>query len=276
MAKPRIGCIRDFRLVERPGGAQEVVEQLLLERGDLDLVECSPGAVDTTCDAFVFLGNWSRYSDPEMEAITAKPYVVNVLGWWEENIPIQNKWRAPLLEGARRVFFSSPFHRDRFRTLWKVPVNDEIVSVLPYPLKGGLLKQVALAENRPLDALWYGEIHPLVGLDLVGRWAEKNKRELHIYGIGPPQSDTPFIKYRGTFPMGQRISVLSQYKTFVRFPKRPEPFGLCVMESYLAGLEVIVDGRIGCFSFDKSLDDVAEMCETSAKDFWKLTQGAFS
>jgi len=276
MAKPRIGFIGDFRLVERPGSAQEVVEQLLLARGDVDLVECPPSRVDPTCDAFVFGGNWSRYSDPEMEAATAKPYVVNVLGWWEENTPVQTKWRAPLLEGARRVFFSSPLHKKRFQTLWKVPSDESKVSVLPYPIKGGLLKQVAMAENRPFDALWIGEIHPLSGLDLVVRWADQNKRELHIYGIGPPQGETPYAKYRGMFPLGQRISILSQYRTFVRFPKRPEPFGLCVMEAYLAGLEVIVTGRIGCLSFDVSLDELAEMCETSAEKFWVETQEALS
>lgn len=266
----KLGFIRDFRLAERPGGAQEVVERLLQTPAGVDVLDCPPGQLDPDCDGYV-LNNFLRYSEEELQAATAKPYALYVFGWWDDQVPLQHRWRQPLIEGARLVCFNSPVHRDRFLRLWGLEPRGR-VEVLPCPMDFAESRAVAEVTDRPRDCLWYGELHPFKGPDVAMRWAAEHERHLDLYGIGQAVQSSEWVTYQGMFHPDFKARILSEHRAFLHFPRRPEPFCLAIIEAYLAGLEVIYSGRIGCLSFGETLDRVAERCEAGAERFWELAR----
>jgi len=276
---PKIGFIQDFRLAARPGGAQEVAEEILRRSPSATstVVYCPPGQVKgATCDGYL-VGNFLRYTPEEMEEVLSKPFAVYVFGWWADSHPLQDRYRQRLIEEAGLVVWDSPFHKDYFLKLWPLEPKGR-VEVVPCPMdyRGLLEVNPPPLDVRPTDCLWWGELHPFQGFDVSCRWAENNERHLNLFGIGQFPAPTQFVHPQGTFASDQRTRILYDHRCFPYFPRRPSGFSLAMLEAYLAGLELVYSGRIGIFSFKKPLEAVAEDCCQAGERLWQLVEGALS
>ena len=266
----RIGWLRDYTLSERPGGAQ-VCEELLRKRspqGDegLELIECPPGSVRDDVEGYVVL-SYSLYSLDEIQQISQKRFIHYSMSISD---PRTDQGQI-IFSKSRKILFASPLHKSVFLKRWGAGAKADL---LPYPVN--VEKWVKLREksNGRSGAMWYGQAKPGKGLDIVAEWATRNQVPIDIYGIGVP-TETPapdnMVHLRGQADNSQLEFALATHERFIHFPQQPERFCYPLMESWLAGLEVMYRGRIGLDSWDKPWEDLATDCDKSADTFWEIT-----
>lgn len=267
----KIGWIRDFTLSERPGGAQ-VCEGLLRLGADqlggaVELVDCPPGSVRDDVDAYVAL-RCQNYSVEEINQIVSKPCLHWAMDYWEWG---NFEQRNIIFTKATKVIFGSPLHKQIFLTRWGLAEN---AGLLPYPVDVKKWLGIRKKSNGRQGAMWYGEVHPYKGVDLVIRWAKSQEIILDVYGVGlnPAQHQSPFINIKGQCTDEEQELALASHELFPHFPRAPEGFCYSLMEAWLAGLKVIYSGRIGLDSWEKPWDELAEDCYNAPKNFWKLAE----
>lgn len=273
----KLGWLRDFTWAERPGGAQRAIE--LLQNAappDVQVVQCPPGGIDRTCDAYVaFLVK--RYSDEELSWLQQQSFVRYCFDWWPDE-ESQSKWRNLLMQQAKGNFFVSPLHFQRMHARYH-PMFEagSIVCVLPPPLD---LEYIASAKSscasEPNGSVWFAEWHPAKGPDLAAAWAQRNQAKLDMFSPSMPADVlsqnwifNPLCKPRGFCPEEKWYSTLAGYERFVHFNRVPDAFGYSILEAYLLGLEVVVSGQTGVESYEIGFDQLAEKCGTAASEFWR-------
>ena len=265
----RLGWVRDFILSERPGGAQ-VCEALLRRdtpRG-VELVECPPGAVRDDVDAYIAL-RCQRYSVEEISQIVSKPCLHWAMDYWEWN---NFEQRDIIFTKSTKIIFGAPLHKSVFVSRWSLGAD---AGLLAYPMdvKHWLSVRERSNGNRS-GAMWFGEIHPYKGLDLVLEWATRTETVLDVYGIGLQAAthQSPYINLKGQCTDEEQALALASHELFPHFPRAPEGFCYSLMEAWLSGLRVVYSGRIGLDSWEKPWEELAQDCYSAPKRFWELAE----
>jgi len=261
----RIGWVRDFTLSERLGGGQ-VCEKLLREGAppDIQLIECPPGSVQDDVDAYIAM-RCQRYSVEEIERIVSKPCFHWAMDYWEWGNFAQREF---MFTRSKKILFGSPLHKSVFVKRWRLGQEADL---LAYPMDVEHWLSIHDVASEREGAMWYGEVHPLKGVDLVVAWANSNKTPLDMYGIGHGEKqESQFVRIKGMVSDEERDQALASHRWFVHFPRAPEGFCYSLMEAWLAGVEVIYSGRIGLDSWDKPWAELAADCHQAPRRFWEI------
>lgn len=263
----KIGWVRDFSPSERPGGAQ-VCGKLLQGQTppDVELIECPPGSVRDDVDAYIAM-RCQRYSLEEINQVVSKPCLHWAMDYWEwDNFP----QREVIFTKSTKIIFGSPLHKSVFVGRWGLGQKADL---LAYPMDVEHWLSVRSMSNGREGAMWYGEVHPIKGVDLLVSWANSNRAHLDMYGIGHGEKqESQFVKIWGLVSDTERDQALASHQHFIHFPRGPEGFCYSLMEAWLAGLQVVYSGRIGLDSWDKPWADLAVDCYHAPERFWKIAE----
>ena len=259
----RIGWVHDFNLQTRPGGAQ--VQDFLLLQGapeKAEIVECLPGKIDQTCD-FYIVARCLTFSDEEQEWLLRARFAKLEPDYAETgNCRRANQFIAK----AQKLFFLSPLHWEEFCRRHWLESGDfrQKLCLMPSPLA---LPEPSNGARKGI--VWLGEWQPHKGYDLVMEWAERQKQEVHFYGIGmDSMKDSQFCKFKGFVPWDKVPELLGQYETWIHFPRQPEPFPRLMAEALLCGCEAKVAGRFGFESYGLGIREMLQFCLSAPKLFW--------
>lgn len=225
----------------------------------LEIIPCSPGAIDPDCDAYV--ANQCRsYGADAISALEGKPVVTVVPDWWEGGDADLRRW---LLENSRLVVFSSPLHRDWLAWPVKAPTF-----ICPPPLN---LKPFFEARDRAgkrEGAVWLGQMtSPWKGYQEAISWAEARGVILDFFGEGEfKPTPGPFVRVFGEVPYDQVPALLARYRWFVFLPTRPQPFARVLAEAWAAGCQLETVPHNG---FRWWLENAPRDLDRGAQRFWR-------
>lgn len=165
--------------------------------------------------------------------------------------------------GANYVIFQSPLHAE-----WSV-FGKKII--LPPPLvESDFIVDEPFAGQK-FDAMWVGNFDVEEGVDITVRWSEVNHINTNYFGSNMPKNaESTNTHFRGWVQHEQMPSIYAQHNKMVFLPRNPQPFGRAIAEAYLAGLELVVSGKIGAESFNNPLDEVFKSCLSSADAYWNI------
>lgn len=282
----KLGIVNDFHPEQRAGGASRAVHLFLKERPDArdltkdEIVFCTPGQLDTTCDAYVvFLAK--RFSFPEMSHIQTKPFVWCGFDWWPDEDG-NSHWRNLFVEKARLAIFVSPLHQQRFCDIYNVlPKNSRILAP-PLDLQRLQAAKQAVAEEERNDrAAWASEWHTYKGPDLAAVLARRLQLHMDMFSPSMPADVrsqksvfTPFAHPAGFVEDANWYETLARYKALIHTPRVPDAFGYIVLEANALGLDVYLAGRSGVDSFRQPFAQTLELCGASAAQFWQIVERA--
>jgi len=196
----------------------------------------------------VVLNNITEFNPREIEWITShKPYIR-----WEHGYsyrrPKEKEFYLRIFKNSLCNIFLSPLHFEEHRK--DVPLENAMV--MPSPMNVDLFKDHNL--DRDIDFLFVGRFSPPKGVTNVLNLSVVNPdKAFYFTGSGPLES---FIRqYKNCtvlrdVPYEKMPELYSRAKKLVHLPLWPEPFGRVVLEAYLCGCELIVNGRIGALSYN--------------------------
>ena len=268
-----MGILYDYGFDERPGGAQRLADRIVgsVPIDSVDLIPCPPGAVDRECETYVALLT-KLYSNEELNFLVNLPSQAKLVRYEQDywrDFEGQAKFRDKLNAHADLVCFVSPLHQQMYglyhpHLLYHGPC-------LAPPLDPNEFVEPRLNAERVDRAIWFGEWQIYKAPDLAQKWALETHTHLDLYSPTMPQNlERPnnYVQYKGFVPQDRFWAEIARHKTFVHFPRQPEPWPYSVLEAYLLGCEIIISGRFGCESFGGGLDRAVELASTSADDFW--------
>lgn len=92
--------------------------------------------------------------------------------------------------------------------------------------------------------------------------------EIDCYGEGPfKPRGAPGINDCGEVSYDDLPSLLWRYERFIYLPMVIEPFGRAIIEAWLAGCELVINGLVGGRYW---IEEAPEKLETAAEDFWEF------
>ena len=289
----RLGIVKDLGIEQRLGGAQ-VAMQLFEQAApkDVELVQCRPGNLDRSCDAYI-TGLVKFFSDEELNWLcfeAPQPQVRYSFDWWEPDEP-QHRWSKPITERADMVIFPSPLLLKVFNGRRGIDIDPKKFFVLPPPLDLELFR-VPRAKGDSVErrgAAYWGEVHPLKGIDVDIRWANNQYRyankgkkyveELDYFDIFGPQSWNltlgRWARYQGAPATQEELfDKVCGKEWFIHFPRHMDGMPMAILEAQLLGLKTITSGVLGIESWYEATGDgpeqLIERCALAAESFWDL------
>ena len=248
----RVGWLADKPRV--PGGAELTTAEFRAATPEgVELVECPPGGVDSTCDRFV-VHNCVQYALDDLKVMEGRPVVKyhHDVGPW-----LQPEIRAWLVEHALNVCCS--------------PLQAEHMSMdalcVPPPVD---LDRFAVAGSR-VNGDRRGSVS-------VGSWRNHGKAPHKAAEWGAANGGVEFYGGGELAPPGseevsydEMPALLARYERFVYLPTVLEPFGRVVAEAWAAGCEIVTNGLVGARYW---LEDDPDAIDTAAEDFWGVVMSA--
>jgi len=282
----KIGVMKDYSLEERAGGAQRAMQ--LFEQGApsvVELVRIPVGAteLDSTCDAY-FTGLVKSFPDALLQQLveSKKPHVRYQFDLWQDHSSGRT-WAKALCEHANVTMFPSPLYRHLFLSGWQIEAKETYLALAPpmdiNALKPHREKWDNHPEGKKREGLCYfGEVHPLKGVDLAIRWAENEGQVLDIYG---PLSfnfvNNAAARYNGCPDLETLYDAVASHEWFIHMPRQVDGFSYSILEAMLLGLRVYASGKLGIESWLEvctagDFDELVEKCVLAPSEFWKLTE----
>lgn len=260
----------DFTVAELLGGAELTCQQLIdagraLGHEIVEITSRKPHGLRRNDYDLMIVNNVKHFRLIEIMAALKARFVYFC------HDPLVLPIQATLFSRARRVIFCSPLQRRFYAE--RFSLADDRVVVMPPPIEA--------SRFRPLEkedyAVAVGEIGPHKGLEHVIRFAEEHPElPVRLYGRKASSSTIPSrpnLEYMGVAAYADVPRIVGHAKVFVHLPNCLECYGRAVMEAYLCGCELIVNGNIGALSFEWPWDDpnaVRENLARAPRDFWSL------
>jgi len=279
----RVGVMKDFSIEERAGGAQRAMQ--LFERGvpsGIEIVRLPAGSehLDPTCDAY-FTGLIKTFPDHLLQELvdSGKPHVRYQFDLWDDS-PNAVSWARRLCEQANVTMFPSPMYMQMFLTGWHIDPRDTYIALAP---------PMDLAELKPHREKWdekgrngicyFGEVHPLKGVDIAIRWAANEGQVLDIYG--PLSYNFPahsFARYNGCPDQYTLYDAVASHEWLIHMPRKADGFSYSILEAQLLGLRVYATGKLGIESWlevckEGGFDQLVEKCALAPSEFWRVFTG---
>jgi len=260
-----IGWISDF---ERFGGAEDSERYLIFEAPSGVKIHKIIGGKDfkTDCDLYI-VNNFRRLTPIQLNfIIDTKKYILahrDII-----DTPHDNLFRR-LARQAKINIFLSPLHREEFYKKFGVGVYDNNCCIAPCFDKRFYYR--IEQEDRELDVCWVGNIQHHKGIEDVLLWARNNDRQVAFYGKGDDQiidqiEESKYGKYMFECNAMELRDIYPTYKNFIHFPDKIEAFGRSCMEAFLSGCNMIVNEKVGMYSYPeikildrKKLEDWLEL-----------------
>ena len=250
--------IRVGWLADNPGfvgGAEITQAEFRAAAPDIvEVVDCRPGRIDTTCDRYA-IHNSLTYSLRDFAKLEDKRVVRywNDVGMW---YPVEH--RAWLDENATPIC-ASKLQAD-YMGLSGAILIPPAIDLEPFrrvaaSVNGHRRGMVSVAQWRNWSkgqaaAARYAAEHG-VGIDFYGGGAAAPSGSREVAHPGMPE-------------------LLARYRTFVFLPNLIEPFGRLVAEAWAAGLELVVNDLVGAMEW---IEDYPDVIDAAAGLFWDVVLG---
>ena len=279
----KLGVLKDFDISERAGGAQKAMQ--LFERdvpSGVETVRILAGSehLDPTCDAY-FTGLVKTFPDHLLQELvdSNKPHIRYQFDLWDD-APNAASWARVLCEQAKYTMFPSPMYMQMFLSGWHIDVKNTYIALAP---------PMDIAELKPHRDKWdqlerkgicyFGEVHPLKGVDMAIRWAANEGEILDIYGpVSYNFAQSPHFRYNGCPDQATLYDAVASHEWFIHMPRKADGFSYSILESMLLGLRVYATGKLGIESWlevckEGGFEQLIEKCSLATDEFWKLAQG---
>jgi glycosyltransferase involved in cell wall biosynthesis len=172
---------------------------------------------------------------------------------------------------ARRVYFVSPAQQRLYTQGRGFPINPDKILLCPAPID---VDKFAPSAQKS-GAVYVGKLGRDKGFDNLVAYARKTGISLELYGRKEPGIEIPplpNLQYKGKVPYEQVPGILARAQIAVHLPNWLECYGRNVMEAYLSGCELVINGNVGAMSYDwdwSDRDAVREKVRRAPNDFWE-------
>jgi len=236
--------------------------------------------LDPTCDAY-FTGLVKGFPDHLLQELidSQKPHFRYQFDLWDD-APNATTWARALCEQADYTFFPSPMYMGMFLGGWHLDSKPTYLAMAP---------PMDLEELRPHREKWdklerqgicyFGEVHPLKGIDIAMRWAANEGQVLDIYGpISYNFIQGAHFRYNGCPDQYTLYDAVASHEWFIHMPRKADGFSYSILEAQLLGLRVYASGKLGIESWLEvctkgGFEELAEKCAMATGEFWSIVQG---
>lgn len=276
----KVGILKDWDITERAGGAQRAMQ--LFERGapsgvELSRILATSEELDPTCDAYI-TGLVKNYPDHLLQQLvdSGKPHLDYQFDLWSD-APNGVTWARKLTENAKVVMFPSPLYRDLFLRGWHLDSKENYVALAP-PMDLDELKphREKWDKQKREGICYFGEVHPLKGVDIAIKWAANEGQVLDIYGpLSYQFAATPHARYNGCPDQYTLYDAVASHEWFIHMPRQVDGFSYSILEAQLLGLRVYANGKLGIESWlevcqQGGFEELVEKCVMSTYTFWEM------
>lgn len=144
--------------------------------------------------------------------------------------------------------FQSPAHYKSHFEFYGEAVNNYII--MPPTVEVGNLKISELKNEKIIP--FFGSLNIMKGGNAYLDYAEQHPElEFHVYGANQLNRAIPKnVRFLAPISNEEVLEILGKTKTFICMPDWPEPSGRLAAEAFLSGCEMMINDRVGTFSFD--------------------------
>lgn len=278
----KIGILKDWDISERAGGAQRAMQ--LFEQGapsgaELVRIPASAEQLDPTCDVY-FTGLVKNYPDHLLTQLvtSGKPHIRYEFDLWND-AENGTRWARVLCDHAKLTMFPSPLYRQLFLNGWHIEEKASYICLAP-PLDLNAFKapRAKYDEIGRNGVCYFGEVHPLKGVDIAIRWAGNNGVVLDAYGpLSYPYIASPHCVYKGCPPLEELYDQVASHEWLIHMPRQIDGFSYSILEAQLLGLRVYASGRLGIESWlavcqRGGFEELVEKCVMAPAELWKMTE----
>ena len=276
----RVGICKDWDISERAGGAQRAMQ--LFERGapggvELVRIPASSEHLDPACDAY-FTGLVKSFPDHLLQELvdSGKPHFRYQFDLWDD-APNAGAWAKALCEQANVTFFPSPMYMNMFLGGWHIDNRANCAALAPPMDLSELIPHREKWDELERNGICYfGEVHPLKGVDMAIRWAANEGQILDIYGpLSYNFAASNSVRYNGCPDQFTLYDAVASHEWFIHMPRKADGFSYSILEAQLLGLKVYATGKLGIESWlevcpDGGFEELVEKCCLSANEFWRV------
>lgn len=286
----KIAWIADFRDIDRAGGAQ-LTDRFLLHYANVQkkhqVVELNLRNLKKSNDFLngfdlYIIANWVEIYQhlPGRNLLNyiadTKPFVRFVHDYdQKDNIPETEPLRKKLFANAKQVITLSPLHKAILRKLYPLP--EKAVAIPPFI--DDIFYDIGLRRLKD-TVIGVGEIGKHKGIENVVRYADDHKNErFHFFTWNEVKEEyrrDNLVFYPAVYNRFLHL-YFNLFDSFIHLPSWNEPFGRSVAEAYLSGCRMIINDKIGFFSYKWDYQDrekVRDIISFAPRDFWREVEKA--
>lgn len=268
----------DHTAEDTPAGGAEITDSHILGAGTsmgYRINVCRPQHLTKDqIDAadLVIFSNCYEFPDTVRNLIiNQKPYIVysHDSSRWMQVF----KRHPNMLAGSLLNVFLSPLHRDCFHSLMPSGVPTECIPPhLPINFRD-------LGYSRINRVMFAGNIHSGKGVFHISDYAIKHPGVYFDFYYNVAESGAlrtlkgiPNCNLVGFVPKEEIFENYNKYKYFIHIPQCHEAFGRAVSEAFLCGCNLIVNKKIGAFSYGWNYKEFREKTLFSHYSFWETLE----
>lgn len=269
----RVLWIADFSVKDHKGGAQQTNDVMIKagrKRGHT--IELATGGA--TIDSkgvydVVILNNITKYDRGQIESLTDSYACIR----YEHDLWVARNY-PELYEKVKHTIFLSPFHKESVEEEAKIRIKN--YSLVPSPIES---KKFSPGKNKERNSvLWAGNFCEDKGSKGFLEYVKNNPNfKFYVAGWG---ADIPLlekienIEYLGELEVNDLIDWYKEVEYFYHRPILKEALGRGVIEAYLCGCNLLLNGNIGAMSWDwdySNYDEIKKNVQSEDK-FWKIIE----
>lgn len=270
--------VSDFSIDQNQGGSQRS-SSFLLEEGENLGHNITEHNHDSSPLNFIY--SYDLVISSNLEVISkTQPQVVDFLLNHKNHIRVErdsclyldNKIREQLFSKAQKTFFLTEFHYNFFVKKYGDYFNN--VNIVPSYVDSEIYFEDF--NDKDIDVVYCGFIHPLKGSENLLNWARKNKdRSIDVFGWGQTSvfNNTKNIKFHGKIPYNETANIFRRSNYVYHDPIVNEPFCRMTAEASLCGCKFIGNAeKIGSLIEieNKGIDIFRDECNNAVNRFWEL------
>jgi len=270
--------ISDFSLDQNQGGSQRS-SSFLLEKGRNLGHEITEYNYDSSPTKL--LRSYDLVISSNLEVISKnQPHVIDFLLKHTNHARVErdsclyldDKTREELFSKAKKTFFLTEFHHAFFIDKYGDYFNN--VNIVPSYVDSEVYFENS--NDKDIDIVYCGFVHPLKGSENLVNWARKNKdRSIDVFGWGQTSvfNNVGNIKFHGKIAYNETADIFRRSNYVYHDPIVNEPFCRMTAEASLCGCKFVGNSeRIGSLIEikNKGLDTFREECNNAVDKFWSL------
>lgn len=264
----------DFTTNEVPAGGAEITDSYIIQAGldmgySIQVVRPDfyrPEILNKT-DLVIFSNNFEFPDNIKSGIMKRIPYVAysHDIGRWGDVI----RRNPDMFSKAKASIFLSPGHQDKFQRYLDKAKN--VICIPPHIPEYFYDKGI----NRIGKVLYAGNLYDGKGIINVLDFVKANPNvrvdfyyqrfSQHI--LTALQSESR-CSLRGYIPVEELNKTYNQYRYFIHLPKEYEAFGRASAEAYLSGCGMIINQKVGAFSYGWNLAQFRANTLYAHFDFW--------
>tara|TARA_R110000803_G_scaffold184182_5_gene246513 strand:- start:1778 stop:2620 length:843 start_codon:yes stop_codon:yes gene_type:complete len=270
--------VSDFSIDQNQGGSQRSSSFLLEEGRNLGF-NITEHNYDSSPVNFLY--SYDLVISSNLEVISkTQPQVIDFLLNHKNHIRVErdsclyldDETRKQLFSKAKKTFFLTEFHYDFFNKKYGSYFKN--VNIVPSYVDSEIFFEDS--NDKDIDVVYCGFIHPLKGSENLANWAKQNEnRSVDVFGWGETSilSGLNNIRFHGKLSHDEMPNIFRRSNYIYHDPIVNEPFCRMTAEASLCGCKFIGNlGKIGSLIEikNKGLDIFRYECNNAVNEFWNL------